>query len=106
MNVKSINDLNLHDSDLLQVIVKHDEAVMIIDYIDDYETGRQTRRELVFRGCTEIHFKINPGYASPESILGGKESPEGSRRRIEIETNTTASILEIVASSVELRWPS
>ena len=102
MIVHSINDLNLHDSELLEVVIKLDEVTLRLDYIEDYETMRCANRELVFRGCSETAVKMNPGYASPDSILGGNESPHDLGRKVRIEMNTTAAIIEIVAREIEL----
>lgn len=102
MRVRSIRDLNLHDSRLLDVVIAMDEVTMHLDYVEDYETMRCSRRSLVFRGCTEVSFQINPGYAPPDSILGGDEFPSDRGRRVRIETNTSASVIEITAGEVEL----
>ena len=52
--VSSIRDLNLHDSELLDVVVKMDEITMHLDYIEDYETMKCTHRDLVFQWIREI----------------------------------------------------
>lgn len=102
MVVTSIDDLNLHDSELIEVLVDGDNVVMVLDYVDDYETMKCSRKRLVFSGCTEAHFKINPGYASPNSILCGDESRFGNQRKVRIEMNTTAAVIELVAAEIEL----
>jgi len=102
ITVSSIRDLNLHDSELLDVVVKMDEVTMHLDYIDDYETMKCSRRDLVFRKCSNVAFKINPGYAPPDSILLGDESASDEGRKIRIELNTSASVIEITAKEVEL----
>jgi hypothetical protein len=100
--VSSICDLNLHDSELLDVVVKMDEVTMHLDYIEDYETMKCTRRDLVFRKCSNVVFKINSGYAPPDSILFGDESASEEGRRIRIKLNTSASVIEITAKEIEL----
>lgn len=100
--VHSIRDLNLHDSELLEIVIKMDEVTMRLSYIEDYETMRCSRRDLIFRECTEISLKINGRYAPPDSILVGDEFPSDHGRRVRIETNTTASVIEITASEIEL----
>jgi hypothetical protein len=61
-----------------------------------------SRKKLIFRECTNFALKARPGYASPDSILGADEIPQdGTSRRIRIETNTTASVMEIVTNHVE-----
>jgi hypothetical protein len=100
--VRSIRDLNLHDSELLDVVVKMDEITMNLDYIEDYETMKCAHRKLIFHGCTEVSWKINPGYAPPDSILVGDESPSEGGRKVRIEMNTTASVIELVAKEIEL----
>ncbi len=100
--VNSIRNLNLHDSELIEIVIKMDEVTMLLDYIEDYETMKCSRKHLIFRGCTEMSLKINGGYASPDSILDGDEFPSDRGRKVRIETNTTASVIEITASEIEL----
>ena len=100
--IDCVRDLNLHDSELLDVVVRLDEVTMHLNYIEDYETMRTNRRRLVFRGCSRISFIINPGYAPPDSILLGDESKAEEGRKIRIEMNTTASVIEITAKDVVL----
>lgn len=102
MQVASIHNLNLHDSDLLEVVVAGDEVVLVLDYIEDYESMRCAKRRLVLRDCREVSIHMNLAYASPNSILKGDESPFDGLRRVRIETNTTGSVIEVVTSSVEL----
>lgn len=102
MVVASIHDLNIHDSELIEVLVNKDNVVMLLDYIDDYETMKCSRKRLVFSGCSEAHFKINPDYASPNSILRGDESQVGNQRKVRIEMNTTAAVIEVMAAEIEL----
>jgi hypothetical protein len=90
--VSSIRDLNLHDSELLDVVVKMDEVTMHLDYIEDYGTMKCTRRDLVFRKCSNVAFKINCGYAPSDSILFGDESVSEEGRKIRIELNTSANL--------------
>jgi hypothetical protein len=73
---------------------------MHLNYIEDYETMKTNRRSLVFRGCSRVSFVINPGYAPPDSILLGDESESAEGRKIRIEMNTTASVIEITAKDV------
>jgi hypothetical protein len=49
-----------------------------------------------------VVFKINSGYAPPDSILFCDESASEEGRRIRIELNTSASVIEITAKEVEL----
>lgn len=100
--ISCIRDLNLHDSQLLDVVVRMDEVTMHLDYIEDYESMKTNRRDLVFRGCRSVSIKINPGYAPPDSILRGDESPVAEGRRVRIEMNTTASVIEVITKEVEL----
>ena len=90
--VSSIRDLNLHDSELLDVVVKMDEVTMHLDYIEDYGTMKCTRRDLVFRKCSNVAFKINCGYAPSDSILFGDESVSEEGRKIRIQLNTSANL--------------
>jgi hypothetical protein len=102
MTVANIHDLNLHDSDILEVVVAGDEVALVLNYIEDYESMRCSKRKLILHGCIEASMHINLAYASPNSILKGEESVSGRLRKVRIETNTTGSVIEVVAASVEL----
>ena len=102
MNVHSISDLNLHDSNLVKIVVELDTTTLLLDYIDDYETCATSRKGLIFLGCTELSVKTRPGYAGPDPILRGDQMRVGNKGRVRIETNTTASIIELTADSIEL----
>lgn len=101
MQVANIHDLNLHDSALLEVVVAGDEVVLVLDYIEDYESMRCSKRKLLLRKCREASMHMNLAYASSNSILKGEESASGGFRKVRIETNTTGSVIEVVASFVE-----
>jgi len=73
--VHSIRDLNLHDSELLEIVIKTDEVTMRLSYIEDYETMRCSRRDLIFRGCTEMSLKINGGICSSRFDTGRRRIP-------------------------------
>jgi hypothetical protein len=100
--INSIRDLNLHDSELMDVIIKMDDVIMHIDYIEDYETMRCCQRSLIFRECSQVSFKINSGYAPPDSILVADETVSEHGRKIRIEMNTSATVIEIVAQKIEM----
>ena len=102
MQITNIRELNLHDSDLLEVVIAGDEVILLLDYIEDYESMQCARRKLVLRKCREASIRMNLAYASPNSILKGEESVSDGLRMVRIETNTTGSVIEVVASSVEL----
>jgi len=101
MIVSSINDLNLHDSEILKVKIVDDKIVLLLDYIEDYESMRCAARQLIFSGCTEARFQINPSDASPNSIQYASEEFVGSQRKVLIETNKISRAVEIVASEIE-----
>jgi hypothetical protein len=102
MIVDTIGNLNMHDSELLRILIERTDITMLINYIDDYETQKTSRKTLIFRDCTNFVMKTHLGYASPDSILGAKEITIDRERRISIETNTTATTIEIIANLIEL----
>lgn len=76
---------------------------MELDYIDDYETQRTSRKTLVFERCRKVEFSINPGFNTPNSLLDAEEMPEGDLRSIRIEMNTTAGTIRIDCAEVFMR---
>ena len=119
-----LNDLNLHDSALLELIVgvPPDDGVRIrLDYIESYATQEVRARELVFTNCWRVDMRLNYGVLNRDSIMDASEIPNSplvdavsqtlarmgvtppNLRHFRIETAITASVLDIVAQDVELR---
>jgi hypothetical protein len=102
MIVQSLAELNLHDSELIEMRIKMDEVFLLLDYIKDYKTLESERCYLVFGNCSEVNLKINPGVLPPDSIRCGEEWTEKTGKRVRIEMNTSTSVIEIVAQRMEL----
>ncbi|MCE0484994.1 MAG: hypothetical protein LV479_12250 [Methylacidiphilales bacterium] len=103
MIVNSISDLNMHDSELLRVLIERTEVTMFLDYIEEYDPLKSSPKKLVFRECTNLVLTTHLGYASPDSILAAEEINLGSSgRKFRITTNTTATTIEIIANIIEL----
>jgi UDP-galactopyranose mutase len=126
MIIKSLCDINLHDSELLGIRIDKvngdaDRIILDLNYIEDYETARMCLKELVFTGCMKAMFNLNFGVLTPDSLKGGFEVEESdlvkevmavfSRmnvgyqkelRHFQLETIATASRINIVAERVEL----
>lgn len=101
MTITSIQELNLHDSVLLGVVIIGDKVIIELDYIDDYESMHCSNRKLCFRDCSSISLHMNFAYATPNSILKGEETMHEGLRKICIEMNTTGDTIEVIAASVE-----
>jgi len=126
MTVHSLTDLNLHDSELLEISIDRvdrqaDRITLRLRYIEDYESMRTTERRLVFSGCVKAVFDMNFKVTTRDSVDTGFEvAPsallEAARQTLgkvgltvdkavkhfRIETNTTGSVLDILAESVEI----
>lgn len=126
MTVDSLSNLNLHDSEILELVVDRadteaDRIIVSLDYIEDYESMQVSRKKLVFCGCYRAVLDMNFGVLAPESIRLGYEVEDSQlisdlRTRLEkvgvrindrlkhfrLETNSTGSVIDIVAERVEL----
>lgn len=126
MTIHSLRDLNLHDSELMEITVDRvdrvaDQITLRLNYVEDYVEMRTAVRRLVFSGCVKTILDMNFKVATPDSILSGGEiepSPmldaarmtwaniglplAQSVRHFRIETATTGSIVTILAEKVEL----
>ncbi len=126
MNVESLCGLNMHDSELLELIIdrvdkKADLIVLVLNYIEDYESMSVSRKKLAFYGCYKAVLDMNFGVIAEESINTGYEIEDsilldeltldfakvginlvGKLKHFRIETNSTGSVIDIVAERVEL----
>ena len=126
MTVDSLSGLNLHDSEVIEVVVDRadteaDRIIVLLDYIEDYESMEVSRKRLIFHGCYRAVLDMNFGVIAPESIRLGYEVEEsdlidalrsrlgavgvevgGRLKHFRMEMNSTASVIDIVAERVEL----
>lgn len=119
MVINSIEDLNLHDSELIKLEIDGEDRVILqINYIESYEAFNTSLKFLVFEECLKVIVDANFGVASPNSILLGKEiansdllqneikkwekihSSTKKLRHFFIETNTTNTKIDIIAEKV------
>jgi len=102
MKVLRIEELNLNDSNVLDISIHSGEICFRLDYIEDYENATMSKRLLVFKGCCSISSKINLDIEWPDSILGATETRDGEWRNIVLEMNTSASVFKIACREVLL----
>ena len=122
-----IEDLNLHDSRIKSVTLhrkgaEDDIVDIFLEYVEDYETSVTSGKILRFMGCYKFIGDINFGFGSSDSIINAssiidsklisEEKNKWSKidknilskplKHYRIETDTTGSTIDIVASSIEL----
>lgn len=102
MKVLKIEELNLNDSNVLDISIHSGEICFRLDYIEDYENATMSKRLLVFKGCCSVSSKINLDIEWPDSILGATETRDGEWRNIVLEMNTSASVFKIACREVLL----
>lgn len=130
MKPDKIYDLNLHDSVIKEIVIHRagdqiDTITFYLKYIENYKTAETTDKLLEFSECYTLHADMNFGCKSPDSILeatvidqsdlvkkvenlfakiGGQLRSLGLKH-YRIETNTTGSIIDIVARDFNLINP-
>lgn len=116
----------MHDSELLKIVIDRvnkdaNRVQLHLDYIEDYTTMKSSAKTIVFSGCVKAVFDMNFNVATPDSLKGGFEiepSPllEAAKARMlksgleiartvkhfRIETNSTGSIIDILAEQLDL----
>jgi hypothetical protein len=124
MRVDSLNNLNLHDSELLKVVIDTGDPSLVIlylNYIEDYEAVSTSHKRLIFHDCLKVLIDANFGLLTPDSLRTGHELQQSSNldevkaklqhARIPVsddlthfylETNSTGSMFNIIARWVEL----
>ncbi len=128
MNMDAILDLNLHDSVITRIEIpragnRHDTVALYVEYIEDYETMRTSNKVLEFSDCYSFRADLHFGVNSPDSILratvvASSELLETVKKGLErlpgkqipsqlkhccIETSTTGSTIDVVASGFNIR---
>jgi hypothetical protein len=122
MRIASLTDLNLHDSELIDFVIRNEssEVIVHLDYIEDYDTLHTSKKSLVFRGCVKVTVDANMVVA-PDSLRTGYELESSEilndvkkkfarvgipipnhLRHFYLETNSNASILNVIAEFVDL----
>ncbi|MDB6005507.1 MAG: hypothetical protein JWR15_2494 [Prosthecobacter sp.] len=104
MDVSDIGDLNLNDSEIIQTLINSAfEVELLVNYILDYASQKTALYRLVFQHCLSAELQLRLAFQGPNSILRGHEEPEpNGYRKFIIETNTTASLLTIIAKHLKM----
>ena len=126
MDVTKFKDLNLHDSEILSIIVKYvspdiRQVDLLLDYIDCYQPLKTSKKVLRFYGCYKIRLNLNLDVIAPESILEGKviqpsalrQHHENQLRKVggslpeslkhfQVITNSIAGTLDVLSTGVDL----
>ena len=126
MVVKSLDELNLNDSDLIKIEFSEignlgDRIIFHLDYILDYQTFETKSKLLVFEKCWKATLDLNFAVAPPDSIHSGIELKDTELlnsvfekiqklkldapniiRHFYIETNVANSKINIIADNVLL----
>lgn len=76
MSETRFEDLNLHDSEILSIAVRYVEPGLrqvdvVLDYIEEYQPVRTSRKVLRFLECYKLVLDLNLDIVAPESILDG-----------------------------------
>lgn len=126
MNIDDIASLNLHDSELISVLVmttdEGDENISLrLNYLIDYESFESVPKALIFEGCWSSTLKMNFRVQRPDSILSAEEMIDSDfineirnrwssigfpqttiLRHFVITTSLSGSRLDIVAEKLRL----
>lgn len=99
MEINDINSLNLNDSDITEIRVNSSyEVEVFLNLITSYETQATEPCLLVFQDCQSALLDLKLAYSGPNSILRGSQARrEDGFVEYEIETNTTASKIRVIA---------
>lgn len=110
--IQNIDELNLHDTCLLEIRAQMDQVRLYLEYILDYDTQDREKRILCFYNVSWMSVTRWPRHTPPEFLDQGEEVREGVRRYITINTHTPATIeivceeLEMVDEAEEPPWPT
>jgi hypothetical protein len=126
MRITSLSDLNLHDSEVIDFVIRNDqssEAILYLDYIEDYETLNTSKKRLVFRGCVKVIVDANL-LVTPDSLRTGYEIESSEilddiktrlarvgipmpniLKHFYLETNSNASVFNVIAETIDLEGP-
>ena len=77
MSQLTFNDLNLHDSSVLRLLLSLDLSgnesfEILLDYIDSYETLSTSLKSITFTDCREVRIEGRLGYVRGNSVLSGE----------------------------------
>lgn len=99
MEIDDINSLNLNDSDITEIRVNRSyEVEVFLNLITSYDTQATESCLLVFQDCQSAALDLKLAYSGPNSIMSGSQTRrEDGFVEYEIETNTTASKIRVVA---------
>ena len=75
MLIDSLSNINLHDSELVNVIIENPRSRLIMHllYVEDYKTMRTSQKRLLFSGCMKALIDLNLGVLTPDSLRTGHE---------------------------------
>ncbi len=126
MSETKLEDLNLHDSEILSIAVRFVEPGLrqvdvILDYIEEYQPVRTSKKVLRFLDCYKLLLDLNLDIVAPESILDGsiiEQSPvvEGldeelrkiggfvprSLKHFRIRTNSSGGTVDVLSTGLSL----
>lgn len=104
MEIDDISTLNLNDSDITEIRVNRSyEIEVFLNLITSYDTQESQPCLLVFQDCQSAALDLKLAYSGPNSIMSGSQtSREDGFVEYEIETNTTASKIRIIARKLVL----
>ncbi len=104
MQVTDINTLNLNDSEIIEFKLNDkNEIEILVNLIVDYQSQDTKPHKITFSECRSANLDLNLGYLKPGSILKGEQKMvDDGFIDYKIETNTTASIIQISARKLSL----
>ena len=104
--IVDLEQMNLVDSLVHSVQISFSKVTFHLDYILSYETQETVPAMLVFDHCSKIEGKCNLDVLGPDSILLCTQTREGSSTKVQMEMNTSASVMTIWAEKVFLEIPT
>ncbi len=99
MEIDDICNLNLNDSDIVEIRVNRCYDVELkLNLIMSYDTQETEPCILLFQDCQSASFDLKLAYSGPNSILSGTQirHSDGFVEYV-IETNTTASKIRVTS---------
>lgn len=102
--ITEIESLNLNDSEIKEIRIKELNRIEIdIQLISSYDTQESVPCRLVFSDCQNATLDLNMAYEGGDTIRSGTQaSLDDVYREYHIETNTSASMVRIVAKRLSL----
>ncbi len=104
MDVSDIGDLNLNDSEIVQTLINSAfEVELLVNYILNYSSQKNALYRMVFQDCLSADLRLHLAFQGANSILRGYEEPApNGYRKFTIETNTTASLITVIAKNLKM----